>query len=435
MRYVLLAAITAAGCFVCDGQAPDAAERPLSITLDNAIKRARDYGQQYLAAGTAAALAREDRIQARAALLPTISSLNQYTHTQDNGTSSGVFIANDGPNVYNEQAVAHAELFSVTKTAEYRKAQAAEAAALARRDIAGRGLVATVVQDYYALVSAKRRSGNAARSVDEARRFLDITRKQEAGGEVARADVIKAELQLQQRQRDQLDAETNIEKAKLNLAVLIFRDIDQPFEAVDDLEADLPRPAVEDICSRAFIKNPEIRAAEAGVSQAAAGEKAAKGAFVPSVAFDYFYGINANVFGIHGPENRRNLGSAVQATVIIPVWDWGALKSKVRQAALEKRQAETDLSYTRRQLRATVDSAALEAQTARTQLASLRSSLDLATESVRLTVLRYEAGEATALEVVDAETTLADARNSYDDGLARNRIALANLQTLMGSAP
>ncbi len=431
MRYLLLAAITAAGCFVCGGQAPDT-DKPLSITLDNAIKRARDYSQQYLAAGTAAALAHEDKVQARAALLPTINSLNQYIHTQDNGTSSGVFIANDGPHVYNEQAVAHAELFSKTKTAEYRKAQAAEAAALARRDIAGRGLVATVVQDYYALVSAKRRSGNAARSVDEAQRFLDITRKQEAGGEVARADVIKAQLQLQQRQRDQLEAETNIDKAKLTLAVLMFPDVDQSFEVVDDLEPDLSLPAVEDIRARAFIKNPEIRAAEAGVSQAAAGEKAAKGAFYPLLSIDYFYGINANVFGIRGPENRRNLGSAAQATVIIPVWDWGALKSKVHQAALEKRQAEIDLSYTRRQLRATADSAALEAQTARTQLASLRSSLDLAVESVRLTVLRYQAGEATALEVVDAESTLADARNSYDDGLARYRIALANLQTLMG---
>jgi outer membrane protein TolC len=212
----------------------------------------------------------------------------------------------------------------------------------------------------------------------------------------------------------------------------MFPDIDQPFELVDDLDPNLPLPALEDIRSRAFIRNPEIKAAEAGISEAAAGEKAAKGAFVPSLSVDYFYGINANVFGIRGPEDRKNLGSAVQATVTIPVWDWGALKSKVHQAALEKRQAETDLSYTRRQLRATADASALEAQTARTQLASLRCSLDLATESVRLTVLRYEAGEATALEVVDAETTLADARNAYDEGLARYRIALANLQTLMG---
>ena len=52
--------------------------------------------------------------------------------------------------------------------------------------------------------------------------------------------------------------------------------------------------------------------------------------------------------------------------------------------------------------------------------------MDLATESLRLTVLRYQAGEATALEVVDAQNTVTPARNAYDDGLARYRVALAN---------
>ncbi len=47
--------------------------------------------------------------------------------------------------------------------------------------------------------------------------------------------------------------------------------------------------------------------------------------------------------------------------------------------------------------------------------------------------MRYQAGECTALEVVDAQTTLAEARNAYDDGLVRYRVALANLQTLTGA--
>ena len=74
-----------------------------------------------------------------------------------------------------------------------------------------------------------------------------------------------------------------------------------------------------------------------------------------------------------------------------------------------------------------------KAQTAQAQIDSLRGSVDLATESLRLTLLRYQAGEATALEVVDAQNTLVAARNAYDDGEARYRIAIANLQTLTGA--
>jgi outer membrane protein TolC len=59
--------------------------------------------------------------------------------------------------------------------------------------------------------------------------------------------------------------------------------------------------------------------------------------------------------------------------------------------------------------------------------------LYLSTESLRLTLLRYTAGEVTVLEVVDAQTTLVQARNAYDDGVVRYRLALANLQTLTGA--
>jgi outer membrane protein TolC len=74
-----------------------------------------------------------------------------------------------------------------------------------------------------------------------------------------------------------------------------------------------------------------------------------------------------------------------------------------------------------------------EAQTARDELDLLRQSADLATENLRLNTLRYQGGEATVLELVDAQNTLIQARNAYDDGLVRYRVALANLQTVTGT--
>ena len=139
------------------------------------------------------------------------------------------------------------------------------AVAKARRDIAARGLVTTVVQNYYALITAQRHLENARRSVEEARRFLDITQKQERGGEVARADVIKARLQLQQRERDLLDAQANVEKARVALGVILFPNIDQQFTVdgrsgrVADSAADL-RISRAGCCPRVPISpllNPE----------------------------------------------------------------------------------------------------------------------------------------------------------------------------------
>jgi outer membrane protein TolC len=116
----------------------------------------------------------------------------------------------------------------------------------------------------------------------------------------------------------------------------------------------------------------------------------------------------------------------------IPIWNWGATQSKLRQAQLKVQQATADLTFAQRQLQANVIAFYREAEMARQQVNSLRDSLDLATESLRLTLMRYQAGEATVLEVVDAQTTLLQARTAYDDGLVRYRVALANIQTLTG---
>ena len=74
-----------------------------------------------------------------------------------------------------------------------------------------------------------------------------------------------------------------------------------------------------------------------------------------------------------------------------------------------------------------------EATVAHEQLQSLDLSATTAAESLRLSRLRYTAGEATALEVVDAQNSLTAAELSREDGTIRYQTALANLQILTGT--
>jgi outer membrane protein TolC len=82
---------------------------------------------------------------------------------------------------------------------------------------------------------------------------------------------------------------------------------------------------------------------------------------------------------------------------------------------------------------AKLDEAYAEAEGARDQLASLDASVNTAAESLRLTKLRYTGGDATVLEVVDAQAAFITAQNAREDGRVRFRAALADLQTLTGT--
>ena len=412
--------------------AAPAANATLTITFQDALDRARKYGIEIQTANISVLLAREDRVQAKAAMLPQTQQFNQFIYTQPNGTPSGVFVANDGPHVYNIQAQSHEDL-SLTRWAEYRRTIAAEAVAKAKADVVARGLVATTVQDYYAVVIAQRKVGNAQQTLEDARRFLDITQKQERGGEAAHADVVKAQLQVQQHERDVSDAQLAIDKARVALAVLIFPEFRQDYRVVDDLDQVTPLAPFNEIQELAIAKSPELRAAQAGLLEGAAEISVARTAYLPALSMDYFYGLDANQVARYNRDHLNLIGSVAQASLTIPIWTWGATQSKVRQAELKQKQAQLDLTAAQRQLMANLNSFYLEAQLAKTQLDSLKRSVDLSAESLKLTILRYQAGEAMALEVVDAQTTLAQARNAYDDGLSRYRVAVANLQTLTGS--
>jgi outer membrane protein TolC len=158
----------------------------------------------------------------------------------------------------------------------------------------------------------------------------------------------------------------------------------------------------------------------------------ARAAHLPSLTVDFFYGIDANQFATEDRNGLRNLGYSGAATLNIPIFSWGATQSKVKQAELQRHQAQVELSAAQRQALADLQSFYAEAQTSFGQVNTLRSSADLAGDSLRLTNLRYQAGEATALEVVDAQNTLTQALNALHDGEVRYHLALANLQTLTG---
>ncbi len=249
---------------------------------------------------------------------------------------------------------------------------------------------------------------------------------------MAHSDVIKAQIQANDQQRALQEARLAAANARLNLAVLLFPNVFQDFTLADELVAAPALPPVGEVQQMAQKNNPELAAAFSALEVANHEVTVARAGHLPSLVLGYFYGIDANHFAVE-TDGLRNLGYSATATLNIPVWHWGAIEAKVKQAELQQHQAKVELSAAQRLAVADLQSFYAEAETARNQLDILRNSADLAADSLRLTTLRYQAGETTALEVVDAQNTLTMARNNYRDGQARYHIAIANLQTLTGS--
>ncbi len=414
---------------------------PATVTLLDAIGRARQYYAQYRAAATAAQVAQENRTQARASLLPSISYTQQYLGTQGNGkTPEGRFVTNDGVHVYRAWAVLHQDIPAGFFTlAPYKRAAAGAAFAQAQAEIARRGLTVTVTNTYYNLIVAQRKYASAQRTLDQVTRFLTTTQELEKGGEVAHADVLKAQLQFDQQKIALQEAQLAMQQARLALAVLLSPALDENFTTVDDLDNSPVLPSLAEITGMAAQSNPYIRSAMAALKQANMDVTVARAGFFPTFTLDVDYGIEANAFALHStaaayPDKGPlpNLGYFVTAGMNIPIWNWGATESKLHQAEDSRRQAQVELSQAQRETLSNLYAYYDETKVAQSQIQTLREDAGLASESLRLALLSYKAGEAIELDVLSAQTALSAAQTALDTGQARYRVALATLQTLTG---
>src|SRR5262245_2438900 len=391
---------------------------PIVLTLQDALDRAKNNDVQLQTAVADALVGREDRLQARNALLPSVSNSTQYLGNQGNGTlPSGRFVSLDGVHMYREWGVVHQQVSADTflKTGA-RRATAAEALASARVEIAQRGLALAVTRNYYALVLAQRHYATAQQAAQNAARFLQISQQEEQAGQVAHSDVVRAQIQFEQQDQALQEATLAMENARLGLAVIIFPALNENFTVIDDLDSPKPLPPFPDIQAMAERDNPDVRAASEALRQATFDVRGARNALYPNLVFDGIYGIEANAFALHStvaafPEAGPlpNLGYFITANLSIPIFDWGTMRSRVRQTQAREQQARVQLSQTQRQVLGNLYAFFNEAAVARDAADRLRRVADLSGESLRLVTLRYQAGESTVLEVVDAQNTFTQA--------------------------
>lgn len=431
------AALLAAASFAQDAQPSNAAV----ISLSEAIHRAQQNEPAFASALASQKTAGIDRYLAKAALLPSVIYHNQMLYTQPNGQTnptlqagaqmSPVFIANNAVHEYVSQA-AITETVGVKQFADAQVAAANAARAAAELEIARRGLVSSVINLYYSVLASETKKRVLEEAFREAQSFTDLTQKREAAREVAHADVVKAQLLQQQRQRDLSDGMLAADKARLELAVLLFPDPRTPY-STESAGSPAPLPTREDVDRLASIKNPEIRSALAEVRAGNAQVTSARAAYLPDLGLNFNYGIDAPQFAKRGPEDVQNLGYSIGATLDIPVWDWFSTQKRVKQSEIRRDAARVSLTAVRRRLIATLEESYAEAVAARDQLDLLDLSVRTAAESLRLTKLRYSAGEAPALEVVDAQTAYLSEETAQADAVVRYQTALAGLQLLTGT--
>ncbi len=406
---------------------------PLRLTLREAVQIALQQNPQVQISHLSVAQSEQDRVQARAALLP---QANFETFDKAQRFNLEAFIGGPLP-----QTPQHAGPFQVFQAgpgfsfplldltlwrrwqASYHAVRASEAQELTVRE----QTVLLVVSQYLGSLRAAADVKAAQSRVELAQALYDQAADLQKNGVGTGLDTLRANVQLQNEKQRLIEAETQFNTLRYGLVRLLNLEPRQSVELADQVSFfETPEFTAEQSLEQAFSSRPEMKALRSQEQVALAQEKAARASRLPKLTVTGGWAYQ----GLSAPSSIPSY--QYQATMDVPLFTSGRIRAEVTKADLELKKIAQNIEDLKNQI-------ALEAKTSIAQLESARQEVEVANQGVKLAQDelaqardRFQAGVANNIEVITAQDELARANDNQIRALYSYNQARADLARAIG---
>ncbi|HYH78351.1 MAG TPA: TolC family protein [Longimicrobium sp.] len=278
---------------------------------------------------------------------------------------------------------------------------------------------------------ARELAGIARAALEQAEAFLAQERLRQRAGESSDLEVLRAEVSRDNLRPQLVQAENAAELAELELKRLLNIPTGQPVRLTSPLDAPA-RVATEADAALATTGRASIAAAERQVEIRDEAIRIARGAFLPSVSVQAHYGRQLQPSEIFGFGETWRGDAAATLNVSVPIFNGGQRNAELQTARLEAERARLQLTQLREGVQVEYEQARGEAERARAAIAARQTTVQAAQRVYDLTVLRYQRGLATQLEVSQSRLELLQARSNLAQAIADLRIAAARVERAVG---
>jgi len=273
----------------------------------------------------------------------------------------------------------------------------------------------------------------AVRAMDEQQRSIQslVDAQKAARVDLLRANVRRAELYaLQVRERN-----NRVVQQRAWAALLGLDDAAAP-EAQGKLEMQevAACPVAAECMTKALSHRADYRAAQAAVSAADAGVRAARSGYRPTVSAQVSYGKRWMPNASDQPEETDDQADVgrVGLVVELPLFDGRLTGARVAEQRARQRGAQERLRKLALQIRFEVETAISDIAAARERVQTAEQAIGQAEESFRIMKEKYDLGKGTMTDVLDAQTALVTTQTGYARALADLFVADARRRLAAG---
>jgi len=266
----------------------------------------------------------------------------------------------------------------------------------------------------------------AQRALNQANESLRVANARVSTGAAPQFEALQAQVAVANAEQEAVRARTSVATAQTSLNASLNQAQEASLELTETLE---PRPVpgtVQDAIARALRDRPELAELQSRIAAAQAGIELAGSGGRPNVNVSAGYDVgNSN-----GMATSISGGWSITLGVTLALYDGGITRERIREAQLRVEQLKVLDAHTRQQVELEVRQAWLALQQAAGELLAATKAVEQGREAARLAGVRYQAGVGTQLELLSAQTSLAQAELGlasarFSQNLARIRSILA----------
>lgn len=420
MKPIRLLSFFALALVLLAGALPSAGAEEKPLILTEALSLALEGNLEVLSAREERAKAEGLYRAARSGLLPAIGV--NAAHTRQHETTSRP----------DEETTAQIGLSQWVYAGGVVRAGERQALAnLERADLTARETeesVALKVYDAFCTVLLAQADLETAReALTYAEGFLKELQKRREVGLSTNLDVNRAEQQAARSRADLIRAQNGLDRARIDLFTLIRLDPQEERTVSGDLEMEPYRGDRQASITRALSRRADLARLRVDRAIQADEIEIAKGGLRPTAKLNAGYGVKDNPRGAEDDE------WTVSLNVDIPLFDGGLTKGKVEQARAGLRQLEQGVTEKEEAIRSEISQACLDLESASAIVDVARRNVEIAVESLRLAEVGYREGVNVQLDVLDARTSLTEARQELASALKNYRLYRARLWRAEGS--
>ena len=287
----------------------------------------------------------------------------------------------------------------------------------------------TATSGYFTMLDAGNMKALRQESVDRLQAHLDNVIAQYNVGIVARADVLRSEVELANAQQNYITASNEYDVAEATLNNIIGTPLGTTLLLKDRLQYEPYENDMAYCLAYSEQHRPELKQAEYAIDSAEAALVVARSGHMPKV-----YANASNNWGGNGSDwpGDDDENWSVGVTASMNVFDSGVTWSKIHAAQENLAKAKESQRQIKDNVELEVRTDYLNLREAEKRITTTQVAVASAEEDYHIAVVRYQAGVGTNIDVMDAQEALTQAKTNYYQALYNYNTSKAALNTSMG---